>query len=449
MQGPARVLVVGKDAGNDRKLAQTLADGGFECTMGDITQSAAELCGPRRPDIVALNMHSAPARAAPETFLALAKTLKASALASRMRIMLIGADKTLELNGAASDFDDMLVGPVNPAQICHRVRSLVRLNTMHEELVRRLRTSAKYGLDAPVSVAPPRHVENATVLVLGDPTQFAMVEHSLATQATLIGALSEGTALEYLSRRNFDAVLINAAGPIDPYVSFVKEVRGQSRLFNLPILALAPADELAECERVYETGITDALAKPYSCDELRIRVNLLVRESRFRDTLKEIYQRAKHLATSDALTGLYNRGFLLEHLAAMALDAGRTSQSFSVAAMTIANIGEINDELGYAGGDRVIRQVGEVVGLLIRGEDLAARYSGATFIVALPDTPVERARHAIQRITGVVAHTEFAVEGHHAPIRVALETRLAGFEQGDSAETLVARSRGMDLRAAA
>lgn len=449
MQGPARVLVVGNDAGNDTKFAEAITEFGFECSIGDITQCAAELCGSRRPDIVVLNMASAAARKAPETFLALAKTLKASTLSSRMRIMLVGVDRELELNGAADEIDDMLVGPVNAKQICYRMRSLVRLNTMHEELVRRLNTSAKYGLDAPVNIAPVPHIDNATVLVLGDPTQYAMIEQSLAKQATLVGALSEATAHEYLSRRTFDAVLVNSTGELEPYIPFIKELRKESRLYNLPVLALAPADRLNHDEQLYESGFTDALAKPFSSDELRVRVKLLVRESRFRDSLKLIYQQAKHLATSDALTGLYSRGFLFEHLETMATDANRTSQGFSIATLSISNIGEINTELGYAGGDRIIRQVGEVIGLLVRGEDLPARYSGAKFILALPDTPLERAEHAIKRIIGVVSHTEFVVENHFSPISVKLDTKLTGFETGDTASKLIARSRGMDLKAAA
>ena len=449
MQGPARVLIVGKDASKDKKLVKAIKGGGFECTMGDIAQSAAELCGSRRPDVVVLNMQSAPARKAPETFLALAKTLKESALSSHMRVMLVGADKSLELNGATADIDDLLIGAVDPRQICHRLRSLVRLNTMHEELVRRLNTSAKYGLDAPASVAPPMHVENATILVLGDPAQFAMIEHSLAKQTTLVGALSEATAQDYLSRRDFDAVLINTSASLESYIPFVKDIRRQSRLYNLPILVLAPAEELARTDQLYETGITDALAKPYSCDELKIRVNLLVRELRFRNTLKQIYKQAKHLATSDALTGLYSRGFLLEHVSSMVADARRTSQSFSLAGLSIGNISEINSELGYAAGDRIIRQIGEVISLLIRGEDLAARYSGATFMIVLPDTPVEQAQHAVKRITSVVALTEFAVEAHYAPVSVRLNTTMGGFRQGDTAESLIDRSRSVDLRTAA
>jgi diguanylate cyclase (GGDEF)-like protein len=449
MQGPARILIVGKDADNDKKLAVTLKKGGFECSIGDIAQSAAELCGPRRPDVVVLNMQSAPARKDPETFLALAKTLKSSALSIRMRIMIVGTDSALELNSSAADIDDLLIGPVNPAQICHRLRSLVRLNTMHEELVRRLNTSAKYGLDAPPAIVPPGNVDNATVMVLGDPTQFAMIEHSLAKQATLVGALSEETALDYLTRRDFDAVVINAASDIEPYVSFVKEVRRKSRLFNLPVLLLADRVELTRNDHIYKSGITDVIAKPYASEELKLRVNLLVRESRFRDSLKEIYQRAKHLATSDSLTGLYSRGFLLEHISAMVTDANRSSQSFSLATLSIGNIEAINSELGYAAGDRIIRQIGEVIGLLIRGEDLAARYSGSKFIIALPDTQEQHAKYAIQRINGVISHTEFVVDGHYAPVMVTLNTTLAGFQLGDTAESIIDRTRSVDLKAAA
>lgn len=50
---------------------------------------------------------------------------------------------------------------------------------------------------------------------------------------------------------------------------------------------------------------------------------------------------------------------------------------------------------------------------------------------------------------GDIAHTEFAVEGHHAPVKVMLTTTLAGFQHGDTAESLIGRTRNVDLRVAA
>ncbi|MEC9367975.1 MAG: diguanylate cyclase [Pseudomonadota bacterium] len=449
MQGSARVLIVGRDSSHADGFARALNAEGIEASTGNISESAAELCGDRRPDVVILNMGSGQARSNPKPFLALARTIKKSAFAARMRILLIGGNSIAETIAAAGHVDDILIGEANPVQIRNRVRALVRLNTMHEELVRRIGTNAKYGLDAPAPATPPESTDGATVLVLGDPGEFARIENALASRSTLVGALSPSTALDYLARRPFDAVVVNAGAPFGTSLDFVRDMRRNSRLYNTPVILLAAPETLEDAEDIYASGVTDAIAKPFTAEELRLRVNALVRESRFRDALKTIYAEARHFATSDALTGLYTRGFLLEHMNALIADANRTSQGFALAGLTITNLDEINHAIGYAAGDRIIRQIGEVVGLLIRGEDLAARYSGRRFAILLPDTTEEGARHAIERIKGVVTHTEFVVEDHNAPVHVRVATGLSAYHRDDTPEKVVARSWSTGYRAAA
>lgn len=441
MQGPARVLIVGRDDAHDRTLAQTLGDAGFESLIAEITRSAAELSGPRRPDVVVLNMQSPEARRKPRAYLALAQTLKKSALATRMRIMCVGVDGTLDLRRFTQYFDDLLIGDVNADQVCHRLHSLVRLNTMHEELVRRLGTSAKYGLDTPPPAPEPKSNGDARVLVLGEMMDFAAVEAALTPRANLVGALTNASALDYLAAGSFDAVVVNAGIDIGPYIEFIRELRRNSRQFNLPVLLLAESDALQGMQSLFAAGFTDIVAKPYTGEELSLRVDTFVQEARFRDSLKRTYASARHFATSDALTGLYNRGFLMEHLVAVIADASRSSQSFSLAGLSIANMDRINAMLGYAGGDRIIRQIGETIALLVRGEDLACRHSGSKFTILLPDTSVQRATLALSRITGVVGHTEFAVEGHNHPVKVALDAGVAGFQRGSTPESLMAQVR--------
>jgi len=440
---------VGRDNACDGRIAETLHKNGFESAIGDLSSCAAELGGKRLPDVVILNMQSPEARENPQAYFALASTLKKSALSRRLRIMMAGASEELDIDPILPDLDDLLIGNINSEQLCHRLRSLVRLNTMHEELVRRLGTSARYGAEAPPPVMPPGEIRNATILVVGDARYFAGIESALARQATLIGALTTATALQYMAREDFDAVIIAADEEISHYLDFVRDIRRDSRRYNLPVLLLADGRALEETEGVYASGVTDTIVSPCTPHELRIRMDTLVRESRFRGSLKAIYAKAKHFSTSDALTGLYSRGFLLEHLTSVIEDVRKTSQGFSIAGISIANMGEINTMLGYASADRVIRQVGETIGLLIRGEDLACRYSGNKFVILLPDTEAERAEHAILRINGVIGHTEFAVEGHHHPISVALESRVVGYQDGDTPESLIERSWAAPLRSAA
>ena len=442
MQGAARVLIVGKEENPKEDLVKTLHTSGFETYQGSIEESAAEVAGSRRPDVVILNMNSPEARDNPKAFMAMARTLKESALSSRMRVLMVGDCKQLSLEDIEKDIDDLLVGPIKTAQVSHRVNSLVRLNTMHEELVRRLNTSAKYGVDAPPPILPPSKLEDANILFMGDAQGFGAIENSLYKRATLIGALTFSTAVDYLNRSKFDTVLIDAGDQPEMYLEFTRDMRRNSNLFNLPILMLIEPGSLKDITIAYEAGITDVIEKPVSQDELQVRTVALIREQRFRDSLRLIYTEAKHFATNDSLTGLYNRGFIYEHLSNVISDAERTSQVFSLATLEIKNMRQINETLGYASGDRVIRQIGELIGMLVRGEDLAARYSGHQFMIILPDTHSEQAIQAIRRIAGVIHFTEFAIQGHNHPVSVAMNTSISGYEAGDTPDKLVERAWG-------
>ncbi len=440
MQGAARVLLVGEGAGKKEELVSALHTSGFETYAGNITESAAEVTGERRPDVVILNMESTEAKENPEAFIHLARRLKESALSSRMRVLMVGGSHEMSLEGVDKDIDDLLLGPIKTVQICHRVQSLIRLNTMHEELVRRLNTSAKYGVDAPPPVLPPTQLDNANILFMGNAQGYGIIENALYKKATLISALTFTTAMDYLNRSEFDTILIDVGDQPAQYLDFTRDLRRNSRFYNLPVLMLTDPGCLVDPTIAYEAGVTDFMEKPVSQDELQVRTTALVKEQRFRTSLRQIYRESRHFATNDSLTGLYSRGFLLEHLANVLEDAKRTSQTFAIAAIEITNMREINEILGYASGDRLIRQVGELVGLLVRGEDLASRFSGHGFMVILPDTKADDAAQAIRRITGVVHHTEFAIQGHHHPISVSLDTGIIGYKKGETAENIIDRA---------
>ena len=71
----------------------------------------------------------------------------------------------------------------------------------------------------------------------------------------------------------------------------------------------------------------------------------------------------------------------------------------------------------------------------------AARYGGKTFCVVLPETPEDIAVVALNRIAGVIDHTEFALPDSSEPVMVRLKVGRAGLEPGDAPTTLIARAR--------
>jgi len=442
----ARILVVANQETVRHTLARKLEQNGYEADSADVLVAETICFGEKRPDLVLIDLQGEDPNCDITAHFMLADRLKSELSGSPLPIIVIGGfnENMAVFIHAARDMgriDDAILDPIDDLQVFGRINSLVRLNTMREELVRRLNTTSKYGVDAPEFIHPPKHIDDATILVLGAQTSFQVIENALSKHATLVGALTTSTALDYMLRRDFDAVLIDVEGSEHPYLEFCQDARRNSQLYNTPIVMIANAASMSNPSRAFDIGVTDILSKPVRVDELQARMLSLVKEMRFRDALRKIYSKARHLATSDGLTGLYSRGFLLEHMAAQIQNAERSGKPLTIAFFNITNIHQINSRHGYAVGDRIIRQVGEVMGMLVRGEDLTARYSGARFCVLLPDTLPEAAEIAVKRIAGVVNYTEFSVQDVHEPIRIELGHAVAGFRTGDSAEELVTRAR--------
>lgn len=448
MPSTARVLIVGEGSSGDTPLLpDTLRKHGFSSTEVSLASGLEACFQEDRPDVVILDLLAEKSEQHIERFAAFAKHLKSESALNHIPVVAIGEEARCgeadveQIRNAR--VDEIILGPFNEHQICGRLGALVRLNTMHEELVRRLNTSAKYGVDAPVITAPQRSVDDATVLVVGATESYPIIENTLARHATLIGALTPETALDYLTRRRFDTVIIDLDGDPQPYMDLCQSVRRNSRLFNLPIVLLVDPSVPGTADITVCEGVTDIILKPVRSRELESRIVSLISELRFRDSLRAIYKEARHMATSDGLTGLYSRGFLLEHLRSMIEDAQSRSGMFSLAFLDISNIDEINEEFGFVVGDRIIRQVGEMMGYLVRGEDLTARYSGGRFCVTLPDTSLEAARVAVKRISGVVKSTELTAPEIDKPIKVDLICSICEFEDDVGPQEMIQRVRSV------
>ena len=153
-------------------------------------------------------------------------------------ILLANSEESASDIGAVATWDDILIGPVSPSHLAGRIAALARLSTMQSELARRFETATRYGVDAPAEVSKPVRVDDAAILVLGKGKYFAAIESNLARHATITGAFTADTALEYLRRRDFDAVLVEVYDSQDEALAFVGDVRRHPRHFNLPILAI-------------------------------------------------------------------------------------------------------------------------------------------------------------------------------------------------------------------
>ncbi len=140
------------------------------------------------------------------------------------------------------------------------------------------------------------------------------------------------------------------------------------------------------------------------------------------------------LATSDALTGLYNRRFGDQRLEAEAARSQRYGRPLTVVAIDLNDFKQINDTYGHAAGDLVLREFSERLNAAIRVSDVAVRMGGDEFLVILPECPTERVEAMLKRLRTIVV--EFG--GHKIP--VSFSAGWVGYESGETPEQFLERA---------
>ena len=149
------------------------------------------------------------------------------------------------------------------------------------------------------------------------------------------------------------------------------------------------------------------------------------------------------MAVTDQLTGLYNRRYLASHLSAMFDRAYWTGRSLAVMILDIDHFKKINDQYGHDVGDRVIQEFAERMGRSVRGIDLACRYGGEEFLIAMPDTDANFAAVVAERLRHEIASVNFLVNGARDELAVTASIGIASTENGpedDTAQKLIKRA---------
>lgn len=142
----------------------------------------------------------------------------------------------------------------------------------------------------------------------------------------------------------------------------------------------------------------------------------------------------RNLAMLDPLTGLYNRRFAEQRLAAEVSRSERKGHPLTVLTMDLNNFKEINDTFGHAAGDLVLQEFAAQLNKVIRGSDMAARLGGDEFLVLLPECTMKQ----LELVVGRLGVLEVDWQGQKIPV-----TFSAGWKQyqpGERPDEMLARA---------
>lgn len=164
--------------------------------------------------------------------------------------------------------------------------------------------------------------------------------------------------------------------------------------------------------------------------------------------LGSLVRRLENLASTDQLTGLYNRRVVHERLEEEHARFQRSGQRYAIVMMDLDRFKAINDSLGHHAGDAVLREVASRLRDNVRGTDTLARMGGEEFLLLLPMNDVDGALVHAGRIRKHMAATP--VKTAEADISVTLSLGVAEVFHGDrSADSVVSRADAALYRAKA
>jgi len=123
-------------------------------------------------------------------------------------------------------------------------------------------------------------------------------------------------------------------------------------------------------------------------------------------------------ASRDPLTGLLNRRLLEQFADDLVRRATAEQLPTCVIMMDLDDFKLLNDTLGHAAGDELLRSVGQLIRSSVRDNDLAFRYGGDEFVILLPDTGRAEAAAMVQRLIDLI-------DGLAKPLNVARKPRLS------------------------
>ncbi|GGS82111.1 hypothetical protein GCM10010156_46060 [Planobispora rosea] len=122
----------------------------------------------------------------------------------------------------------------------------------------------------------------------------------------------------------------------------------------------------------------------------------------------------------DALTGLYNRRYLMDTLPDMLDGAVASGAPLSLAVVDIDHFKQVNDTYGHAAGDAVLIRVGQALSAGVRHDDIVARMGGEEFVIVLPGMSAEAARTRLNEIREAVAEARTRAGEHRLSVTVSI-----------------------------
>ena len=408
----ARILVVDDIETNRRLLEARLTAEYFDVLMAEDGPSCLDLARSQKPDVILLDVMM-PRMDGFET----CRRLKADPATRHIPVVMVTAldQRSDRIRGLEAGADEFLTKPVDDVALFARVRSLLRLTSVMDEL--RQRESS--GVE--MSSFEPANGGGRVIVAAADQNAAQRIVKALPDTLDAQGYGDPRLAIS--QAEHADLIIVDLSAPRFDGLRLCARIRSDVDTRQVPLL-----------------GVNDVISRPLDPGELSARSSTQLKRKRYADALRDRLDESLEMSVRDALTGLFNRRYTVSRLR-QALDGLNAShEPLAVGLIDIDHFKRINDTWGHNAGDQVLQEICTRLGGELRAIDVAGRYGGEEFLVVFSNTTAKEASDAMERARLAVCSTPVTLRETGDVIDVTMSAGIAEAFMDDSVEALIERA---------
>lgn len=368
----------------------------------------------------------------------LCRRIKKNPQTTHIPIVMVTAVANIEdrIQGLEAGADEFLTQPINETALFARVKSLVRMKTVIDELKLRNRISSKL---VSKKVQPHKDFSSQKILLIDDDiVQANNIKNNLSSLFSEIKIIHKSTDIDMLGAFVPDLIILSCQLTEENPLRAVVYLKSKPHLKYTIFMMLAEEENASMVIKGMDIGINDYFIYPVDLSELHARVKTQLRRKIYQNDLQQELDKSLDLAIKDSLTGLFNRRYFDAHIDQLINKSRNSNKPLCLLMIDIDNFKKINDSYGHQCGDHTLKDLADILKTSVRVTDLVSRCGGDEFSILISNTDIDMCKKIADIIRQKVENFVFNI-GDNQTIKSTISVGVVQCHKTESTQEFISR----------